>query len=44
MIRPDFDWVRVAFQIMSEVFQGKDDCKEFFVVNFIVVFSRLQGL
>jgi hypothetical protein len=44
VIGPDFKGSGVAFKVMMEGLQSSEDSKEFFVVNFVVLFHWLKGL
>ena len=41
VVSPDFKDVRVAFEVVTKNFQGPDDSKEFFIMNFVVAFCWL---
>ena len=36
VIGPNFENLGVSFKVMLPMFEGFDDCKEFFIVNVIV--------
>jgi hypothetical protein len=40
MVSSNFKRLRVAFQVVAEVFEGVDYGKEFFVMDVVVKFSR----
>ena len=42
MIGPNFKVIVPSFQVMAKNFQGANNGEEFFIMNFIVVFSWLQ--
>ena len=44
MVRPHFNSVFSTFEIVTEYFQGANDGKEFFIMDFIVSFRWLKGL
>ena len=44
VVRKDLGLVRITLQVMAEVLEGTDDSEEFFVMDFVVAFSRLEGL
>ena len=44
MVSPDFEGYFVAFEVVSEVFQGADDGEEFFIMNVVIEFGWIEGL
>src|SRR5260370_35179095 len=43
VISPNFKGVLVSFKIMTEMFEGTDNGKKFFVMNVVIEFSRLHA-
>jgi hypothetical protein len=43
MVGPDFEWLRMSFEVVAEVFKGADDGKEFFIVDIVVLFGWQHG-
>ena len=41
MICPNFNRAGMSLQVVTKVFKGKNDCKEFLIVDFVVAFRRL---
>jgi hypothetical protein len=42
MICPDFQGVVATLEVVAESFQGPEDCKELFVVDFVILFGGLE--
>ena len=42
MVGLDFEWGCMTFKVVTEGFECTDDCEEFFVMDVVIEFCRLE--